>query len=167
MSLGTVSVGAHTCTSFCSTSRLEAPFFFPYREVNVSLPQSTLNNGSLYVHVFLGPKGKSPLNYADRQYMSAVTAPLTRYAMPETDTFNLITGSSEVCMHVLYDSCFPDHSRILSCSGACVFPFLHDYKINYEWPRSGPRVAQSGPRVARSGPKWSESEAVGLVLPKR
>lgn len=96
MSLGAVSVGAHTYTPL-QDLRLH---FFPCREVNVSLPRSTLNNGSLYVHVFLGPKGKSPLNYADRQYMSAVTAPLTRHAVPETDTFNLITGSSEVCMHV-------------------------------------------------------------------
>jgi len=29
--------------------------------------------------------------------MATVTAPLTKYALPQTSTFNLITGSYEVC----------------------------------------------------------------------
>ena len=70
------------------------------REMNVTVPESTRKNGSLYAHVFLGPEGKSPLQYSDRQHMSVVTVPLTKYAVPEASTFNLFTSSFEVC-HLL------------------------------------------------------------------
>ena len=64
------------------------------REMNVTIPVSTRKNGSLYVHVFLGPEGKSPLQSSDRQHMSSATVPLTKYSIPEAQAFNLFTGSA-------------------------------------------------------------------------
>ena len=64
--------------------------------MNVTIPVSTRKNGSLYAHVFLGPEGKSPLHSSDRQHMSLVTVPVTKYAIPEAQTFNLFTGSAKV-----------------------------------------------------------------------
>ena len=69
--------------------------FFFYREVNISLPKSTLKNGSLYVHVYLGPKGKSPLRHSDMDDLSAAVAPLTRYAIPQSTVYSLLTGSDQ------------------------------------------------------------------------
>lgn len=63
-------------------------------EVNVTLPLSTLNNGTLYAHVFFGPKGKSPLRHGDREFFSTATVPLTRYATPQSTAFNLISGTA-------------------------------------------------------------------------
>lgn len=112
------------------------PWFHPWfwfvhcREVNVTLPLSTLKNGSLYAHVFLGPKGKSPLRHKDLKHMATVTAPLTKYALPQTSTFNLITGSYEVCQ------CMDDtvhivggYSAYVGCSHQYFFLLLI-YTIN-------------------------------------
>ena len=63
------------------------------RTVNVTLPKSTLNNGSLYAHVFLGPKGKSPLKSNDVIHMSVGVAPLTQYSLVQASSFNLLFGS--------------------------------------------------------------------------
>ena len=63
------------------------------RTVNVTLPKSTLNNGSLYAHVFLGPKGKSPLKNNDVIHMSVGVAPLTQYSLVQASSFNLLFGS--------------------------------------------------------------------------
>lgn len=66
------------------------------RTLNVSIPSSTLQNGSLYTHVFLGPKGVSPGNKDDRKRMSWSTVPLTKFAVPEATTFSLLGNSDEV-----------------------------------------------------------------------
>lgn len=71
-------------------------FLHSCRTINVSLPSSTLKNGSLYAHVYLGPKGKSPLRHGDTTSLSAVVAPLTKYSIPEFNTFNLLTSEVEV-----------------------------------------------------------------------
>ena len=65
------------------------------RDVNISLPDSTLNNGTLYVHVFLGPKGKSPLRHSDMGDLSAAMAPLTKYAVPQSTVYSLLTGADQ------------------------------------------------------------------------
>ena len=80
-----------------------AHFFpLPLREVNVTLPLSTLKNGSLYGHVFLAPSGRNPLHASDRPYMSVSVVTLTRYAVPKDTTFNLLSGGSgEVADHTL------------------------------------------------------------------
>lgn len=62
----------------------------------MSLPKSTLNNGSLYVHVFLGPKGKSPLRQNDLQELSVAVVPLTRYAVPQSTVYSLLSGDDQV-----------------------------------------------------------------------
>lgn len=111
------------------------PWFHPWfwlvhcREVNVTLPLSTLKNGSLYAHVFLGPKGKSPLRHKDLKHMATVTTPLTKYSLPQTSAFNLITGSYEVCQ------CMDDtvhivggYSAYVGCSHQYIFSCL--YMIN-------------------------------------
>lgn len=66
------------------------------RQVNVSLPASTLSNGSLYAHVFLGPVGKSPSNMAEREHLSWSSVPLTKYAIPQSTAFNLLSNSNKV-----------------------------------------------------------------------
>ncbi|XP_064399046.1 lipid scramblase CLPTM1L-like [Halichondria panicea] len=67
--------------------------------VNVTLSSSTLNNGSLYAHVFLGRKGKSPMTSNDVTLMSVGVVPLTKYSLLRSSSFNLlfgIKGSKEV-----------------------------------------------------------------------
>ena len=69
--------------------------FLLFRDVNISLPDSTLKNGSLYVHVFLGPKGKSPLRHSDMGDLSSAVVPLTKYAVPQSTVYSLLTGSDQ------------------------------------------------------------------------
>ena len=64
------------------------------RDVNVTLPISTLKNGSLYAHVFLTLSGRNPLLASDRPYMSVFVVSLTRYTVPKDTTFNLLSGGS-------------------------------------------------------------------------
>jgi hypothetical protein len=64
------------------------------KDVNVTLPISTLKNGSLYAHVFLTLPGRNPLLASDRPYMSVFVVSLTRYAVPKDTTFNLLGGGS-------------------------------------------------------------------------
>lgn len=75
------------------------------REVNVTLPLSTLKNGSLFGHVFLGPSGRSPLLASDRPYLSVSVVPLTRYTIPKDTTFNLLSGGSgEVALYANFEA---------------------------------------------------------------
>ena len=62
--------------------------------MNVTLPISTLKNGSLYAHVFLTLSGRNPLLASDRPYMSVFVVSLTRYTVPKDTTFNLLSGGS-------------------------------------------------------------------------
>ena len=85
-----------------NTMYIDPKKIFPSREINVSLPGSTLKNGSLYVHMFLGLKGNSPHYHSNRQRMAAVTSPVTRYAIPESTTFSLLMGEYEVGLVMHY-----------------------------------------------------------------
>lgn len=82
----------------CEALTLFFFFLHMYSEVNVTLPDSTHRNGSLYAHIFLGPEGKSPLHRNDWQYMSVMSVPITRYAVPEATSYSLLTTMSEVCL---------------------------------------------------------------------
>ena len=68
-----------------------------HRNLNVTIPSSVLNNGSLHAHVFLGPSGKSPTTQSEQSFMASTTVPLTKYLVPSAATFNLFTGEYEVC----------------------------------------------------------------------
>lgn len=70
--------------------------YLTHRKLNVTVPFPVLNNGSLYAHVFLGPKGKSPMALLQQSSMASVTVPLTKYLVPSAATFNLVTGDYEV-----------------------------------------------------------------------
>jgi len=60
------------------------------RDVNVSLPMSVRNNGSLFVYVFLLPTDSSLQNAA---WSISQSGPLTRYAVRQPDTFQLVADS--------------------------------------------------------------------------
>ncbi|XP_038076311.1 cleft lip and palate transmembrane protein 1-like protein [Patiria miniata] len=61
------------------------------RSVNVTIPRKTRNNGTLFVHVFVHPRGESPFRSSLATYQSA---PLTKYAPPRLEEFNLLSESS-------------------------------------------------------------------------
>ncbi|XP_022091942.1 cleft lip and palate transmembrane protein 1-like protein [Acanthaster planci] len=61
------------------------------RSVNITLPKKTRNNGTLFVHVFVHPRGKSPFHSSLSSYQSA---PLTKYAPPRMEEYNLLSDSS-------------------------------------------------------------------------
>ena len=66
------------------------------------------------MHVFLGPKGKSPLRHSDMDDLSAAVAPLTKYAIPQSTVYSLLTGSDQAVSIVVFYSlmafkCFPQN----------------------------------------------------------
>ena len=67
-----------------------------FREVNVTLPNEVKSNGTLFAHIMLGPKEKSPSRPTHLQYFSTLVVPLTKYRIPSAAKFNLITGEYEV-----------------------------------------------------------------------
>ena len=69
---------------------------YSIRELNVTIPQSTLNNGTLYAHIFVGPQDKSPEKISNHDKFTIITAPLTKYLIPSAAEFNLVTGEYEV-----------------------------------------------------------------------
>lgn len=73
-----------------------------FSETNVTLPLSTLRNGSLYIHVFLGPQGKSLTQSSQRQRISIVTVPVTKYLVASAAEFNLVTGEYEVSLQTIH-----------------------------------------------------------------
>ena len=64
--------------------------------MNISLPNNVKNNGTLFAHIMLGPKEKSPSHPTHLQYFSTRVVPLTKYRIPSAAKFNLITGEYEV-----------------------------------------------------------------------
>ena len=66
------------------------------RQVNVSLPSSTMNNGSLFAHIFVGPDSLSSEVSKNFAKFKVVTASLTKYLPPSSAQFNLVTGEYEV-----------------------------------------------------------------------
>ncbi|ELU06262.1 hypothetical protein CAPTEDRAFT_115990, partial [Capitella teleta] len=60
--------------------------------VNVSLPRKTRNNGTLYVHSFITPRGKTPFSGS---WVVAAVESLTTYMLPQADTFKLMGGEQK------------------------------------------------------------------------
>ena len=60
--------------------------------MNVSLPQQTRDNGSLYGHIFIYPAGVSPF---DSPYTSHAFAPLTVYSLPQDESINLLSSDEK------------------------------------------------------------------------
>ena len=58
-----------------------------FREVNVSIPESTRKNGTLYLHAFLYPKGK---NHMSRSLLTHSHVLITTYALPQAVFVNLL-----------------------------------------------------------------------------
>ncbi|XP_064598967.1 lipid scramblase CLPTM1L-like [Liolophura sinensis] len=58
------------------------------RTFNVSIPVKTRQNGTLFAHVFVFPRGENPLSSVHRSYQSSA---LTTYTYPRSQTFNLLT----------------------------------------------------------------------------
>lgn len=71
-------------------------FLILQSEVNVSLPLSTINNGTLFAHIFIGPSNLSPNVPKNYGKFKVVTVSLTRYHPPTSTEFNLVTGEYEV-----------------------------------------------------------------------
>lgn len=63
-----------------------------FRSVNVTLPRKTRNNGSLFVHVFVYPRGMTPY---DSYFTSYDVIEQTQYALPKDDTLHLLSSDSE------------------------------------------------------------------------
>lgn len=61
--------------------------------LNVSLPQQTRENGSLYAHVFVYPLGVSPFS---SQYASHAIAPLTVYSLRQDESVNLLNSDENL-----------------------------------------------------------------------
>ncbi|XP_077982293.1 lipid scramblase CLPTM1L-like isoform X1 [Glandiceps talaboti] len=57
------------------------------RDFNVTLPEKTINNGTLYAHVYVSPRGQSPFN---SQFSSIQASRLTVYTIPQAKYINLI-----------------------------------------------------------------------------
>ena len=58
-----------------------------FREVNVSVPESTRKNGTLYLHAFLYPKGK---NHMSSSLLAHSHVLITTYALPQAVFINLL-----------------------------------------------------------------------------
>ena len=82
-------------------------FSLSFSETNVTLPLATLRNGSLYLHVFLGPQGKSLTQSSQHQRISIITVPVTKYLVPSVAEFNLVTGEYEVSLQIIHSSIIP------------------------------------------------------------
>ena len=58
-----------------------------FREVNVSIPESTRKNGTLYLHAFLYPKGKKHMSSSLLAHSHIL---ITTYALPQAVFINLL-----------------------------------------------------------------------------
>ena len=65
-----------------------------YRNVNVTLPSNARYNRSLYIHVTICPRGKSPFKSPGNSQSIFAIVPQTTYIVPQSSAFNLIEGSS-------------------------------------------------------------------------
>ncbi len=62
------------------------------REINVTLPYETRNNGSLYVHMIVTPHGQGPFT---SQRSMRTSSKITTYTYPKAETFNLMGDSAD------------------------------------------------------------------------
>lgn len=58
--------------------------------VNISLPYKARNNGSLYLHTFVVPRGQDPFV---TKFVSYKYTPITTYSLPQSEFFSLTSGS--------------------------------------------------------------------------
>ncbi|CAB3992829.1 cleft lip and palate transmembrane 1 [Paramuricea clavata] len=56
--------------------------------IDVSIPRATSNNGTLFVHIFLYPRGSQPLH---NELASYLVAPLTKFIVETSKYFNLMS----------------------------------------------------------------------------
>ncbi|XP_065913590.1 lipid scramblase CLPTM1L-like [Dysidea avara] len=66
------------------------------KTINVSLPDNARYNRTLYLHIFICPRGKSPLQPPSNIQSIHAIVPQTTHAIPESTAFNLVGGSSEL-----------------------------------------------------------------------
>lgn len=64
------------------------------QNVSVNVPLSTRKNGSLYLHVYVLPANVSELRMAEWKVIDS--APLTKFAIPEANAFQLVGDTSAV-----------------------------------------------------------------------
>ncbi|OWF50337.1 cleft lip and palate transmembrane protein 1-like protein [Mizuhopecten yessoensis] len=62
------------------------------KEFNVSMPLKTRRNGTLYIHVFVHPKGDDPFNST---YSVHTHVPMTTYSLPQAEFFSLLGDRNE------------------------------------------------------------------------
>uniref|UniRef100_A0A1I7W7G9 Lipid scramblase CLPTM1L n=1 Tax=Heterorhabditis bacteriophora TaxID=37862 RepID=A0A1I7W7G9_HETBA len=70
-------------------------FFLYYNSVNISLPPSTLRNGTLFVHCYLLPHDYSGENPYSANWNVQQSGQLTTYQVPSPETFRLISDKRE------------------------------------------------------------------------
>lgn len=61
------------------------------RSINVSIPRKTRKNGTLFGHLFVYPRGKTPF---DNFFTSQAVEELTIYAVPKDESVNLLSSSN-------------------------------------------------------------------------
>ena len=59
-----------------------------FRNINVSIPRATRNNGTMFVHIFLYLQGSRPLQ---NELASYSVAPLTKFIVERSKAFNLMS----------------------------------------------------------------------------
>ncbi|CAH1779814.1 unnamed protein product [Owenia fusiformis] len=59
---------------------------YEQRDFNVTLPQKVRQNGSMFLHCIVFPRGEDPFD----RYTSYSSVSLTKYAVPKSKTFNLM-----------------------------------------------------------------------------
>ena len=93
-----------------------------YRVVNVSLPLTARRNGTLYAFVILSPPSSSLLsNHAHAVRASCL---LTTYAVPQAQTFSLITDNVSTDPGQLVHNTLWITSTVISQSGRYCFRFV-------------------------------------------
>lgn len=62
------------------------------KTVNLSLPYKVRNNGTMYLHAFVVPKGQDPFKTL---YGSYKYTPITTYSLPQSEFFSLVTDTAK------------------------------------------------------------------------
>jgi len=105
-------------------------FYNCCRTINVSLPDNARYNRTLYLHIFICPRGKSPFKSPSNTQSIHAIVPQTTHVIPESTAFNLVGGSDEpkqvgkiYAIHTLCGMCLLVH--ILFLSSTFVFAKYH------------------------------------------
>uniref|UniRef100_A0A0K8S4M2 Lipid scramblase CLPTM1L n=1 Tax=Lygus hesperus TaxID=30085 RepID=A0A0K8S4M2_LYGHE len=67
------------------------------KTLKIALPLQTRNNGTLFIHVYLLPRGETEtrLSHLQNAVLSGFTYPLTHYQVPTVSTFDLLRGEKK------------------------------------------------------------------------